>query len=66
MQRVAIINPIICITCPHYAEISQSWGGSNQGEQGTDIPFLCTPHSMHFKENKFAPGAASYSNPYLS
>ena len=28
-------DPIICVTCPHYAVPSQSWGVNNQGDQGS-------------------------------
>ena len=36
-------DPIICITCPHYAVLSQSWGGNNQGDQGSISPQIQAP-----------------------
>ena len=36
-------DPIICVTCPHYAVISQSWGVNNQGDQGPFPPTIQAP-----------------------
>ena len=38
-------DPIICVTCHHYAVLSQSWGGNNQG--GPGINFHPNPSSSH-------------------